>query len=314
MNSDKFHYRRRKCGFTLIELLVVIAIISVLVALLLPAVQHAREAARRTQCRNNLKQLVLAMHNYHDVFNLLPPGYIHRFGPSGDGANHAGLAWGAMLLPHLEKTNIYRQINPRIPIWDPANRDPREMQLSVFLCPTDRFSVNSNRFVVRDESTNPIEKYAAASYASNWGPASPDVNLDDTPEASRGVFYRNSDTAMSDIVDGLSNTFLVGERTNGPIPGSETAGGHSSFENTWVAAVRDIDEPADDHGHMVLFETQFLPNERGGDDKGISAPHVGMAQFAFADGSVHSIDSGIERDVYDALGTRFGREVFETPF
>lgn len=219
-----------------------------------------------------------------------------------------------MLLPQLEQTNLHRRLNPRIPIWDPANQAPCEVPLTMFLCPTDRFSSNTNRFVVRDESTNPVEKYAAASYAANWGPASPTVNLDDTPEASSGVFYRNSSLAMSDIVDGLSNTFVIGERTNGPIPGSETLGGHSSFETSWVAAVRDIDEPTDDHGHMVLFETQFLPNEIGGDDKGLSAPHFGMAQFALADGSVHSIDTQIDEDVYKALAIRFGREMFDAPF
>ncbi len=306
--------QERKRGFTLIELLVVIAIIGILVALLLPAVQQAREAARRTSCKNNLKQLALALHNYHDIYNVLPPGYIHRFGPSGSEANHAGLAWGAMLLPQLEQSNLHRQIDPRVPIWHPENQAAREMQLATFLCPTDRYSVNTNRFVVRDPNGSPVEKYAAASYAANWGPADADINLDATPEQSRGVFYRNSATAFSDIVDGLSNTFVIGERTNGPIPGSATSGGHSEFENTWVAAVRDIDDLADDHGHMVLFETQFLPNETGGDDKGVSAPHFGMAQFALADGSVHSIDTQIDREVYDALATRFGRETFDPPF
>ncbi len=304
----------RKRGFTLIELLVVIAIIGILVALLLPAVQHAREAARRTSCKNNLKQLALALHNYHDSFNSFPPGYIHKFGPSGSEASHAGMAWGAMLLPQLEQTNLWKLIDSRIPIWDPQNQRPREVHLAMFLCPTDRYSMSSNRFVVRDENASPVEKYAAASYAANWGPATEDVNLDVTPENSRGVFYRNSYIGFSDIIDGTSHTLVVGERTNGPIPGSATAGGHSVFENTWVAAVRDIDDPGDDHGHMVLFETQFLPNQNGGDDKGVSAPHFGMSQFAFADGSVHAIDNNIEKSVYDALATRAGREVYEPPF
>ena len=308
---------KNRKGFTLIELLVVIAIIAILVALLLPAVQHAREAARRTSCKNNLKQLTLALHNYHDTHNTFPPGYVHRFGSGAQGspqANHAGMAWGAMLLPQLEQKNLYQRINAGIPIWDAANQRPREVHLPMFLCPTDRYSLVSNRFVVRDPNASPVEQYAAASYAANWGPATDAVNLDATPEESQGVFYRNSAIGISDILDGASQTLVFGERTNGPIPGSETAGGHSVFENTWVAAVRDIDDPEDDHGHMVLFETQFLPNQNGGDDKGVSAPHFGSSQFAFADGSVHSFDNQIERSVYDALATRAGREFFEPPF
>ena len=275
----------RRRGFTLIELLVVIAIIAILVALILPAVQQAREAARRTACKNNLKQLALAIHNYESSFRVFPPGYIHKFGATGsaeEAANHAGLAWGAMVLPQLEQAALYRQFDTNIPIWDVANLVPREEYLSVFLCPSDPYS--DGTFVVRDETSNPVERYAAASYAANWGPADATVNLDDTPVQSQGVFYRNSDTRVRDITDGLSNTLALGERTNGPIPSTITAGGHENFETAWSAAVREITDFPDDHGHMVLFETQFLPNQFGGDDKGLSAPHEGIAQFAMCDG------------------------------
>lgn len=101
----------RSRGFTLIELLVVIAIIAILIALLLPAVQQAREAARRTQCKNNLKQIGLAMHNYHDIFNTLPPGYISRF-PNVIVSGEQGLySWGAMILPQVEQANLYSVLN-----------------------------------------------------------------------------------------------------------------------------------------------------------------------------------------------------------
>ena len=297
-------------GFTIIELLVVIAIIAILIALLLPAVQQAREAARRSACKNNLKQIALALHNYESSFRILPPGYVHKFGPSGSGiepANHAGLAWGAMILPQLEQTALYDQFHAEIPIWDVANLTPRETHLPVFLCPSDPYSADA--FVVRDENSTPIERYATASYAANWGPSDASVNLDDTPLRSRGVFYRNSNTRVRDITDGLSNTLAVGERTNGPIPGGATGGGHALFETAWAAAVRDVDDLPDDHGHMVLFETQFRPNQPGGDDKGLSAPHVGMAQFALCDGSVRSISENIDESLYNALGSRSGGEV-----
>ncbi|MEM7479083.1 MAG: DUF1559 domain-containing protein, partial [Planctomycetota bacterium] len=156
-----------------------------------------------------------------------------------------------------------------------------------------------------------IEQYAAASYAANWGPASDVINLDDTPLQSRGVFFRNSKIRVAAITDGLSNTFAFGERTNGPIPSSQpSTGGHSFFETAWIAAVRDVDDLPDDHGHMVLFETQFRPNQLDGDDKGISAPHPGrVALFAFCDGSVHSISENIDAETYNALGTRSEGEV-----
>lgn len=297
----------RHTGFTLVELLVVIAIVGVLVGLLLPAVQQAREAARRMSCQNNLKQIILAVHNYESSYKVLPPGYVRK-SVSGSNANHAGHAWGLMLLPQLEQAGLYNQFHCDLPVFDDANSEPREQHLSVFICPSDPHS--ENRFVVRDEAATPVEQYAASSYAGNWGPSSATVNIDDTPRQSRGVFYRNSRTRFADILDGLSGTLAFGERTNGPIPGSEpTAGGHSVFETAWCCAARDIDEPSDDHGHTVLFETRFRPNQLGGDDKGVSAPHAGLALFALCDGSVKTISEHIDAKVYNSLGTRDGGEV-----
>ncbi len=297
----------RASGFTLIELLVVIAIIAVLVALLLPAVQQAREAARRSACKNNLKQLGLALHNYEATFSTLPPGYLHAFGASLD-ANQMGFGWGAMLLPQLEQSALYESFNFNVPVFHAANRVTREKHLTVFLCPSDPFS--DGNYVVRDDTVSPIEQYAAATYAANWGPANASVNLDDTPLQSQGVFYRNSRSRFRDIVDGLSNTLALGERHNGPLPTlTPSPGGHAKYENTWVGAVRDVDDLEDDHGHMVLFETQFRPNELDGDDKGLAAPHRGMCQFTLCDGSVRAISENIDANLYNALGTRAGNEV-----
>ena len=293
-------------GFTLIELLVVIAIIAILIALLLPAVQQAREAARRSACKNNLKQLGLALHNYESTHRVLPPGYVHKFDPAGSGANHLGYSWGCLMLPYLEQTPLYEEFNINLPAFDPVNRIPRERRMAVFLCPSDPYS--DHGFVVRDPSSTPVEKYAAASYAANWGPSDAVTNLDDTPLQSSGVFHRNSRSGLRDITDGLSNTLLLGERTNGPIP-HPSGGIHSVFETAWSAAVREITDPTDDHGHMVLFETQYRPNQSGTDDKGLSAPHTGICQFTIGDGSVRAISENIDDRVYNALGTRAGGEV-----
>ena len=303
---------KTRAGFTLVELLVVIAIIGILIGLLLPAVQAAREAARRMSCQNNLKNIGLALHNYESAYKVFPSGYLHKPGPAGtalEPANHMGLAWGAALLPQVEQGGLYDDIDFDIPVWDPDNRQPRETFVEVFMCPSDTYSFDN--YVIRDDSTTPAERYACSSYAANWGPSTATVNLDDTPTQSEGVFYRNSRTKINAILDGLSNTLAFGERHNGPIAGSVTAGGHSVYENAWNAAVREITEYTDDHGHMVLFETQFRPNQPGGDDKGLAAPHEGLCQFTLCDGSVRAITENIDAEIYDALATRRGREVIE---
>jgi len=305
--------QHERCGFTLVELLVVIAIIGILIGLLLPAVQAAREAARRMSCQNNLSQLSLALHNYESSFRRFPSGYLHKYGPTGsrtEKANHMGLSWAAAMLPQLEQASVAEQIDYNLPIWADENRAARDISLPVFLCPSDTYSASA--FVFRDDSAIQQERYAAASYAANWGPADPSTNLDATPLASRGVFFRNSRIRVSALMDGLANTLAFGERHNGPIPQSQpTAGGHTVFENAWFGAARDIDEFEDDHAHMVLFETQYRPNQLDGDDKGLAAPHSGLCQFALCDGSVRAVTEHIDAKVYDALATRNGREVTE---
>ena len=339
MNST--NYRNSKAnGFTLVELLVVIAIIGILIGMLLPAVQQVREAARRTTCKNNLRQLGLALHNYESAQRRFPAGYLYVLGSdygsqtgysvtAGD-ANYLGQAWGTLVLPYLEQQNLYDQVDLKLPGFDPANLIARETQLDVFLCPTDHWSQGS--FVLRDETANPIEQYAAASYCANWGPASgvadtpsddsDDVNLDATPDNSSGPFFRNSRVGFGDIRDGTSNTLAVGERTNGPILDLDGnpigVAPHPNFENVWFAAIRDIDVPDDDHGHMVLFDAEYGPNQARGDgtgaDRGVSAPHAGLAQFVFLDGSTHTIGADIEIGTYRALSSIKGGEVLPPDF
>ena len=331
--SKSFLDKTYRHAFTLVELLVVIAIIGILIGMLLPAVQQVREAARRTVCKNNIRQMVLAMHNYESGLMSFPPGYVHVLGRDSENlisgfedANHFGQAWGAFILPHIEQPNLFSQIDFRAPAFALSNLDARETELPVFICPTDNFSPGN--FVVRNESSNPVERYAAASYCANWGPASgvadtpgdtsDDINLDATPDQSRGVFFRNSRTTFGRITDGTSNTLAIGERTNGPILGvdGEPIGvpPHPNYENAWFAAVRDIDAPDDDHGHMVLFDTEYGPNGArggGGADRGVAAPHQGLAQFGFLDGSVHTFGVSIDISVYRALSSIGGGEVID---
>ena len=315
--------KKNRSAFTLVELLVVIAIIGILIGMLLPAVQQVREAARRTSCKNNLRQLGLALHNYESAFQAFPPGYTYEAGTSNE--NILGYSWGTSILSFVEAQNLKDTIDLSVSPFDPINQIPREQELQVFLCPNDFYS--DNNFVVRDDSSSPVERYACASYAANWGPAtgyieSPanpadDVNLDATPDQSSGPFYRNSKIGFRDIRDGTSTTVAVGERTNGPILDDQGnpigVPPHPNFETAWFAAVRDIDELEDDHGHMVLFDAEFGPNQSRnadtGADRGISAPHAGLAQFAFLDGSVHTISENVQLEVYRNICSIAGGEV-----
>ena len=288
---------RRRSSFTLIELLVVIAIIAILIALLLPAVQQAREAARRSECRNNLKQFGLALHNYAETHRVLPPGYLHKPDPAG---NAMGFGWGALILPMLEQRNVYREFNWNVPIWDNSHIVPRMRHLPVFLCPSD--PVSGNGFV--SMGGPPAELYAMGCYVANFGP--PD--LDANQEQRDGVFSRNSATRMGDVKDGLSQTLFVGERVNGPFRGGIPHGVHFTYETTWAAAVRETSAPTDDHGHMVLFHAGHPPNDAFSDDRDVSSAHITVTNFLMGDGRVVGLSQNMSLAAYQALSTRARHE------
>lgn len=288
-------------AFTLIELLVVIAIIAVLIALLLPAVQQAREAARRTECRGHLKQLGLALHNYESTHRTLPPGYLYRPDiTSSPVSNRAGFGWGAMILPFVEQGPLYQSFDWNVALHDVVNKTARETRLAIFLCPTDSYSPSN--FV----EMGPVpERCAMASFVANFGPPDLDANQDQRD----GLFSRNSRTRLSDITDGLSQTLMIGERMNGPFRNGGAHANHFSYETAWSGAIRDWDEPDDDHGHMVLFQTGHVPNAPLSDDRDVSAPHIGYANFGLGDGSVRAITENIDFALYQKLSTRSGGEL-----
>ncbi len=184
---------RPRRGFTLIELLVVIAIIAILIALFLPAVQQAREAARRTGCRNNLKQLGLALHNYHDVHKTFPPGVIARSNNLQD-AMHGGLT---LLLPQLEQNNIHSRYNFNLPWRHPSNVAATNVAIDVFRCPTAGAPVPQ-------DGGFPLH---GTDYAFSKGPRAYLCLRGN----GGGMFDVNSRVRTADVQDGLSNTFAMGE-------------------------------------------------------------------------------------------------------
>jgi prepilin-type N-terminal cleavage/methylation domain-containing protein len=207
---------RPQRGFTLIELLVVIAIIGILISLLLPAVQQAREAARMTQSKNNLKQIGLGLHNYLETHRVFPASYLadtrhpQRDPDTFDGPN--GFAWGTMLLPFLDQSPLSNQLRTDRPCWDPINAAAAAINLPVFMSPS---ATNSNGpMIVRDDSGTELARFGRSHYVANagrdefWGYA-----IADASTIADGPMYRNSKTRDADVPDGLSNTVFMGEHS-----------------------------------------------------------------------------------------------------
>ena len=225
MSERPCRFRRPLAGFTLVELLVSIAIIGMLVALLLPAVQMARESARRTQCTNNLKQLGVGFQLFHDARKHYPSAYESTGEGSSDPPNpqtrdrSPGWAWGTQLLPYLEEAPLADQFNMKLPCWHPDNAEAAQTLLAVFLCPTA--SEADEAFDVRDENANTLARFARSCYVASVGQEEPwGQTLDDYKNVVDGPLYRNSRTSAKDITDGTSHTVFLGEHH--PVLSSKT--------------------------------------------------------------------------------------------
>lgn len=294
----------------MIELLVVIAIIAVLVALLLPAVQHAREAARRTQCRSNLKQLGLALHNYHETHNALPSGYI-GFPYTNQGSCWG---WGTMILPGLEQSPLYNTLS-HAPggmsgLGAPASGFNAVMMsfsppsvllqtsLSVFRCPSDTGTnlVDVPAGGLNGSPPGPTSSFGRSNYAGVIGST---YTNSGGLMVGNGSFSESSIRRFRDYTDGLSNTFLVGERRT---PG--TAGGLFTGGDTIWAGSNDDNFPdwqgfsmhlgVCDQGSLLNLKTATPPSATGPEPYiSFSSMHAGGGHFLLGDGGVRFINDGI---------------------
>jgi len=284
-------------AFTLMELLVVIGIIGVLVALLLPAVQAAREAARRLACQSNIRQVGLALHQHHALEGELPAGWLQT-SPNGE----PGWGWGAAILSHLEQgNNLSASSLPfggpgqQKGIGDPAHRLLRETPVPIYLCPSDPsptvFMLHGSPTVPAQSRGKPMFQVARANYSGVFG-----TNAIETgPDQGNGCFFQNSHIRFADIHDGLSNTILVGERS-------------SRLDSaTWVGAVPGAERAT----ARIVGRAGRVPNDVLNDFSEFSSYHPFGANFLMADGSVRLMSDQIDLDVYHALATRAKGELID---
>ncbi|EAQ81360.1 DUF1559 domain-containing protein [Blastopirellula marina] len=304
------HTIRTKRAFTLVELLVVIAIIGVLIALLLPAVQQAREAARRMQCSNNLKQLGLALHNYHDTFGTFPSGEL----------TVSRISWQALILPMIEQGALRDQLDTAgafigingsttVPPWyaipaivSTGTTPLAQTVIPGYICPSDPADELNER-LKSDDTTYPgafgksnyVGAYTAALYNSSG------TKTADT----KATFYENSKIGFRDIIDGTSNTLIVAERSSKtPYVGSLWIGWHSYAPGATTG----------DNAFMLRVRINRLSNDsqyaiNGTINHASSSSHPGGAQFLLGDGSARFIGETIDIRTFSGLGTINGSEV-----
>lgn len=318
-----FHRRR---AFTLIELLVVIAIIAILIALLLPAVQQAREAARRTQCRNNLKQIGLAIHNYHDVHLCFPSGFLGN-PPSESAAGcsnvnysatgnirRPGWGWMVYIMPYIDQTNLYEALAPgeKIVVCAEAtgaqaaagNAALQKTVIPVYICPSDP---NDNLTPSRWPRPPAMAgRHGKSNYCGVSGFTFDGVfDTEAGADGRKAVFVDGTlyVSRLRDVTDGTSNTLAVGEKIRVEIDGDETVANPALFEKVgsyWVGRAPDT-RPA-----SVIMQLRFAPSSfaiNGASINAFASKHPGGCHFLLTDGSVHFISENADQDTIANLGT-----------
>ncbi len=323
-------------GFTLVELLVVIAIIGILIALLLPAVQAAREAARRTQCANNLKQVGLALHNYHDVLKVFPPGNITDGNCCSDLSR---ITWAISILPYIEQTNLGQRYNYNLPNEDPANAFVREERVPIYECPSDD---QRGKLLVPDSGPTGGQNWRTSSYRGMGGVSWPmpgeyayrrqwdssDIVHVACPRNRKGALHwvgtltasqmaawpagsSNNYTceSIATMRDGTSNTLMVGEYTTVTRPRRTSFWAYTYTSYALSAATPEARTLVADYNYCTrLGDSNSCKRAWGSGHAG------GIIQFLKGDGSVSPISPTINLpNVFWGLSTVAGNEPVAVP-
>jgi prepilin-type N-terminal cleavage/methylation domain-containing protein/prepilin-type processing-associated H-X9-DG protein len=270
-------------GFTVLELLTVMGIVSTLAAIVLPAVGSAREAARRMQCVNQLKQVGIALHSYHEVCGSFPPGW------QWESTNQSAYGWAVPLLPYLEQTAIYEQTDRNLLLTAPENSQARATSIGLLLCPSD---LTEPTFMLtwEDEfagTSGPLFDLPTASYFGVFGT----YEADDTgPAAPKGdgTFIESRSIRLADLQRGASNTMIVGERTMARVP------------STWLG----VDRLGADATCRLVGNAAVSPNCEMCDECEFASRHPGGANFLWGDGRVNLVSASIDSQEYQRMSRR----------
>jgi prepilin-type N-terminal cleavage/methylation domain-containing protein len=312
-------FARRLRGFTLIELLVVIAIIAILIALLLPAVQQAREAARRTQCKNTLKQWGLALHNYHDTANCFPYG---SMGLSITGSSTNNLGFHVLLLPYIDQAPLYNQFDFNLPYSAtapaPSNAALNQRSTPLFHCAsarqTDKMSNVAGQWTVHYYGVAGAKGPKAAPQTGTYSAASTTANYTTAHGnfATNGVLARNITSSFADITDGSSNTFLMGEISAAIGQTPDTPTNLVSSWRPWIQGASAGNGGASYSCKNIYnsigpsgYDSASTPNQNYlFNDVRFGSQHTGGAHFLMGDGAVKFVSENIDFATYQAAASK----------
>ncbi len=299
---DPRHHSRERQGFTILELLVVVAIVGVLVALLLPALMSAREAARCMQCKNNLHEISVAIQQYHDSMKRFPEAW--RTSPD----KYTGYSWAIALLPYLEESNLAKSINTRLSIGATQNEAARNTDLAIMRCPSDisdpsfdlypepatsptkmsssQANATSGPSGATPGSNKPLVRLPVANYQGVFGTLEADETF--PPPAGDGTIVSNRTVRITDLQRGSNHTIIVGERPMAMVP------------STWLG----IDFRGEDAACRLVGSAITAPNCAQCDECEFGSRHSGGSNFAFADGHVNLVEHDIDPNAYQLLSKR----------